>query len=216
MPFSVAFPVQSQALDIIIWVVDFMFFLDILVTFSTPVHIHGEEVTSRWIIATQYLKLHFWIDLIACIPLDRWVNVLGWVDGDHGYILCFCLMMIESRRPRKTDFSYLDEIIITRSSMQQQAGFVFARIAAQFRTSLRPFERNWLAYLNRIGIAIAPDNRYVILLGFARVLRSRKLVKLLGKLEKSVSICCSLIARGCRHCVILRMMLSVVVLRLIT
>ena len=67
----------SPLLNGIVWVVDSLFLVDILVTFSTPIPVHGIEVTDRWIIAKHYLKLNFWIDLMACIPLDRYCDAVS-------------------------------------------------------------------------------------------------------------------------------------------
>jgi hyperpolarization activated cyclic nucleotide-gated potassium channel 2 len=71
IPFTVAFPEKSKWMDILVWIVDSIFFIDLIVVASTPVYILGVQCNDRWIIAKEYLKLYFWIDLIACMPFNR-------------------------------------------------------------------------------------------------------------------------------------------------
>ena len=52
--------------------VDASFFTDILLTFNTAYKDASTEalITDRYVIAKNYLKIWFWIDLISSIPLD--------------------------------------------------------------------------------------------------------------------------------------------------
>lgn len=52
--------------------IDFIFFLDILVTFRTTYikPSSGDEISEPWGIAKQYLKGRFWLDLLATLPFD--------------------------------------------------------------------------------------------------------------------------------------------------
>lgn len=51
--------------------VDFIFFLDILITFRTAViDSYGNEIENPCEIAKYYLKGQFWIDLSATLPID--------------------------------------------------------------------------------------------------------------------------------------------------
>ena len=57
-------------------IIDFIFFLDILVTFRTT-YINpssGDEISEPKEIAKQYLKSRFWLDLLATLPFDIMSN----------------------------------------------------------------------------------------------------------------------------------------------
>ena len=86
VPFSVAFPEMSPVMDTLVWIVDSIFFLDILVVASTPIHVHGDQCNDRKIIAKRYLKLHFWIDLLASIPFNRQGDEVTLSFGMHSGI----------------------------------------------------------------------------------------------------------------------------------
>ncbi len=52
--------------------IDFIFFIDIIINFRTT-FIHprtGDEESKPKVIAKNYLKGRFWIDLLASIPFD--------------------------------------------------------------------------------------------------------------------------------------------------
>jgi len=49
-------------------VIDFIFLIDLLVTFNTAIYHKGQLVYSRKVISLQYLKLWFWLDLISSFP----------------------------------------------------------------------------------------------------------------------------------------------------
>lgn len=54
--------------------IDTCFFLDILITFrSAYVDDFGQEIVDGKVIAWNYIKGQFWIDLFATIPLDAMV-----------------------------------------------------------------------------------------------------------------------------------------------
>ena len=54
-------------------IVDFFFFLDIVAAFRTTYYdpTNGEEVTNSKLIAKNYIKKTFVIDLLATIPFDK-------------------------------------------------------------------------------------------------------------------------------------------------
>ena len=54
------------------YIIDFLFFLDILFTFKTSfINLkNGDEVTNPREIFINYLKGRFYVDLIATIPFD--------------------------------------------------------------------------------------------------------------------------------------------------
>jgi len=54
------------------WIFDSIFFIDIIVNFRTSFTntMTGDEVTDFKLIAKNYLKLRFWIDVLATIPFD--------------------------------------------------------------------------------------------------------------------------------------------------
>ena len=69
-------------------IIDFMFFLDILITFRTT-YIKpstGDEISEPKAIAKQYLRGRFWLDLLSTLPLDlmhggreslQWTSLFG-------------------------------------------------------------------------------------------------------------------------------------------
>ena len=50
--------------------VDFIFFLDIIIKFNTPVYKQGRLVTNRKQIALLYVKTWFILDFLALIPFS--------------------------------------------------------------------------------------------------------------------------------------------------
>ena len=73
VPYRLAFyPDQSGPWVIFYLVMDFCFFLDIIVTFftSVPDDETCTEITDRQKIAKIYLKGWFWIDSISIFPFD--------------------------------------------------------------------------------------------------------------------------------------------------
>lgn len=72
IPFRISFDVTfSEEFDIF---VDVLFLTDILISFNTAIYINGELNFSRKSIALNYLKLWFWLDLIASFPYSRVVD----------------------------------------------------------------------------------------------------------------------------------------------
>lgn len=53
-------------------IIDFIFLLDILVTFRTTfISSSGDEISEPKQIAKEYLKRRFWMDLLATLPFDQ-------------------------------------------------------------------------------------------------------------------------------------------------
>lgn len=52
------------------YMIDFVFFIDLILTFFTPVYKNFRLIKSHKKIALRYLKVWFWLDLISIIPLD--------------------------------------------------------------------------------------------------------------------------------------------------
>lgn len=75
VPFMVAFDV---AIDVNVWdwhriislMVDVFFMLDVILNFNTGVEIGGIVSMDRIVIAKDYLKSWFWIDIVSAFPLD--------------------------------------------------------------------------------------------------------------------------------------------------
>lgn len=68
IPFRISFDFEiSNELSIFITVI---FLMDILVTFNTAVWIKGSINYQYSVIFKQYMKLWFWLDLIASFPYD--------------------------------------------------------------------------------------------------------------------------------------------------
>ena len=64
---------ESPIFTVINGLVDFCFFIDIIVTFRTTFvdQKTGDEVFDFWEIAKIYLSGRFWIDLLSTVPLDQ-------------------------------------------------------------------------------------------------------------------------------------------------
>ena len=74
IPFNVAFEPQIAAgwlFTLIDVVIDFIFFIDILITFRLSfINEKGKEVINPKEIAINYVLGMFWIDLAATVPID--------------------------------------------------------------------------------------------------------------------------------------------------
>ena len=58
-------------------VIDFVFFVDIIITFRTGyLDDRGDLKVEPKVIAKNYLRMQFWIDLSATLPLDTIVSIL--------------------------------------------------------------------------------------------------------------------------------------------
>lgn len=62
------------------YVITAAFLFDIILTFNTAIYKNGNINYSYRIIAIEYLKLWFWIDLIASFPYDLIFSLL--LTGD--------------------------------------------------------------------------------------------------------------------------------------
>ena len=78
LPLTLAFYLTEEGpefMSAIESAMDCLFLLDIIVTFSTAVLKDDQLVTSRSEIAKIYLQKWFWIDLVATIPIDTFVDI---------------------------------------------------------------------------------------------------------------------------------------------
>jgi len=89
IPVEIAFnpaSYDSYAITTFNFIIDFMFFLDIILNFRTTYHNHGtgEEVITSKQIASNYLRGgRFWIDILSTIPFD---TALTPIFKDKNYI----------------------------------------------------------------------------------------------------------------------------------
>jgi len=60
----------SGVFDILIYIIDLFFFLDIALNFFTPYRFHGSEITDRKRIARHYLTTFFTVDICANFPFE--------------------------------------------------------------------------------------------------------------------------------------------------
>jgi hypothetical protein len=72
-------------MDIINWLIDISFILDVFIGFRTS-YVNektGQEITNCAKIATQYVSGRFWIDMLASLPFDLFSFILfgGETDG---------------------------------------------------------------------------------------------------------------------------------------
>ena len=112
IPFKVAY--QPPGMDSIIFslvnlCVDLIFFMDILINFRTTyIDSVGVEVTDAKRIAKNYLKLSFWVDLSATIPLDSILNSI--LKNDDPRFELFGILKLGRLNKLKKIISYLNVV----------------------------------------------------------------------------------------------------------
>ena len=77
VPYRIGFLAPSQSDNNYDYLVDIIFFIDIVLTFNTTFIDTNTDIliTSRPIIASQYLKFWFWLDLLSTVPFDFFVRI---------------------------------------------------------------------------------------------------------------------------------------------
>ncbi len=71
IPFQISFQRHiSETGSVIVYIVDFLFFIDIFLNFITSFRSQGTEFTAIKRTATRYLRTFFLIDLLATLPID--------------------------------------------------------------------------------------------------------------------------------------------------
>ena len=85
IPIKVAFNPPSMSttfFEVFDWIVDFIFLLDIIITFRTSfINYKGIEVTNLKEIARSYLKGQFMLDFVATIPIDSIIRTIFNTDN---------------------------------------------------------------------------------------------------------------------------------------
>ena len=93
----------NQHIDILNQVIDFIFFIDIVLSFRTSIvnPMSGEEITDTKIIYMSYLTGRFWIDLISTIPFDLIVQQFEndlIKQNSRKFVLLSCMKLIRILR----------------------------------------------------------------------------------------------------------------------
>jgi hypothetical protein len=73
IPYNLVFmEKQGREWDLVYYITDFIFFIDIIVAFCTtlPDESSFNEITKRSTIAYRYLAGWFWIDFLSIVPFD--------------------------------------------------------------------------------------------------------------------------------------------------
>ena len=65
---------EYPAWDILDYVFDCIFGVDLILTFLTPYLEDGKMITSLWEIAKNYLTFWFWLDLLSIFPFELILN----------------------------------------------------------------------------------------------------------------------------------------------
>eukprot|EP00418_Pyrodinium_bahamense_P095889 CAMPEP_0179037158 /NCGR_PEP_ID=MMETSP0796-20121207/13986_1 /TAXON_ID=73915 /ORGANISM="Pyrodinium bahamense, Strain pbaha01" /LENGTH=685 /DNA_ID=CAMNT_0020733461 /DNA_START=84 /DNA_END=2141 /DNA_ORIENTATION=+ len=65
------------------WIVDCLFWLDLVLNFFLSYRDNkGNEVDSPKLIALRYLRLNFWVDLVACIPEAAYLPLINLANSE--------------------------------------------------------------------------------------------------------------------------------------
>eukprot|EP00193_Tetraselmis_chui_P001208 CAMPEP_0177752394 /NCGR_PEP_ID=MMETSP0491_2-20121128/898_1 /TAXON_ID=63592 /ORGANISM="Tetraselmis chuii, Strain PLY429" /LENGTH=613 /DNA_ID=CAMNT_0019267599 /DNA_START=302 /DNA_END=2139 /DNA_ORIENTATION=- len=118
VPFSCAYyGSRPHTIDLVVWVVDFFFLLDVVVSFCTPITVNGHVITNRSAIATRYISFHFWVDLSAAIPFDR-IGELAAPGNPYVSLLAFTrvlrirrLFMLQDKLEKTISINYEGVVI---------------------------------------------------------------------------------------------------------
>ncbi len=91
IPLSLSFTEvqESPELDLYSWGVTGFFCFILIQSFSIAVYIKGQLVYDRMVIAKQYFKSYFFIDLIATIPFDSFINTNSGSSGSTSLLRIF-------------------------------------------------------------------------------------------------------------------------------
>lgn len=91
IPLSLSFTeVQaSPELDLYSWAVTGFFCFILIQSFSIAVYIKGQLVYDRFVIANLYFKSYFFIDLVATIPFDSFINAESGSSGSTSLLRIF-------------------------------------------------------------------------------------------------------------------------------
>jgi len=98
VPYNAAFkdPIFTPIVaDIMNWIIDMLFMLDILINFRTSIlnKKTGEDIQDSKLIAINYLKGKFWVDFLASIPFD-FISVLFIDSGNNLVLELFSLLKL--------------------------------------------------------------------------------------------------------------------------
>lgn len=77
IPMRIAFEIEDPVISVIDTIVDIIFILDIALNFNTGFYSKGLLVMNRKRIVANYLKLWFWLDLLASIPYSWFISDTG-------------------------------------------------------------------------------------------------------------------------------------------
>jgi hypothetical protein len=87
IPWRLAFAGENYNWEITYYIIDSIFFVDIILTFHTTISgLYGVEIDDKKMIADNYLKGWFWIDSLSIIPFDtimKAFSAFGSSDSGH-------------------------------------------------------------------------------------------------------------------------------------
>ena len=100
--------------NLIDYIIDIFFAIDILLTFFTGYHNDSEVyVTSHWRIALRYLKFWFWLDCLSIVPFQL-------IIPEGGYTV----FLRVSRLPRLYKITKLSRVIRSAKTVREQNNFL--------------------------------------------------------------------------------------------
>lgn len=96
IPFKVSFNpdfMETQIFKSFNSIIDFIFALDIIITFRTAlIDSYGNEISTPIEIAKHYVKASFWIDLCATIPIDQIIE--SFANKSNAYYEMFGILKL--------------------------------------------------------------------------------------------------------------------------
>lgn len=88
VPFFVAFYKEQDLLFFTVnTAIDFVFIIDIVLNFfTTYIDRNGDEISGYKCVMQEYLKIHFWVDLVASVPIDNFYVLLRGATKNSDFI----------------------------------------------------------------------------------------------------------------------------------
>ncbi len=130
VPYKVCFIEET----IIVWeyfdyLIDFLFFLDMVFTFFTPIIIKESIVSSHIKIAFDYIKFWFWLDLFSVFPFDYVMT------SNADFVKNYSILLKISKMPRLYKFMKGAKMLRTIKVQKKGSKTFVSKIVSYFAKS---------------------------------------------------------------------------------